>query len=246
MSFSPIGQTDVIATPANQSEAGTPAGKTECATSLPATSEIATWLATRLPSQANKAAVSRMQSHGVTVDIKYRTMFPEGGGVYDLAVGCTMRGGDQKAALADIEKFLTPAPIRQIEMWLAELSVLTAGKGREGLDAELLLTAYSSRLAQFPADVVKYVLTEKTWKWFPAWEELDRICRSKTSPRRMMAEALRNPVEPEEERRLATPDEKERIRELIAEKFPNVPQSWRDEAERQVAGGYQFSGEAAE
>lgn len=243
MSFQRIGATARDVTQASQSKVGTQHGRTTSGALQVSTSEIAEWLASKVPADIDKAAVSRLSSRGVGVAVKYKTMFPAGAPAYDLAVGCTATGGDRAAALVDMERLLTPAPVRHIEAWLAELSVLTAGRGREGMDAELMVTAYSSRLTKFPADVVKDALTVKTWKWFPAWEELERYCNAKASPRRMMVEALRREDVQEPERRLATPDEKARIRDLISEQFPNVPQSWRDEAERKIAGGYNFQGE---
>jgi hypothetical protein len=114
-----------------------------------------------------------------------------------------------------------PAPVRQIEEWLAELSVMTAGRGREGFDAELMLNAYSSRLGKYPADVVRYALLVKTWKWFPTWDEVEKICEAMAGPRRQMILALeRGPKPPEKEWRHATPEEKARIAALVDELFP--------------------------
>lgn len=165
----------------------------------------------------------RAQSHGVSIAVRYEGRYPSNGPSYDVAVSCDVFGdnGQREAALQDMIGFQTPAPIRDIEFWLAELSVLTAGKGPDGVSAELLVSAYSSRLSQYPADVVRYALLKKSWKWFPTWYELKRICESKASPRRHMIAALSKP-EPDNEpvRREPTQEEIDRIQELVDSMFP--------------------------
>ena len=191
----------------------------------------------------DKAAVSRASSHGVSLEVKYEGRYPIGANgeylpSYQVAVGCDIHGTTEQrlAAKADLENFMTPAPIRQIEQWLAELSVLVAGRGREGFDAELMVTAYSSRLAQYPADVVRYALLAKLWKWFPTWEELERICKAKTGPRQHMIAALSKPEpDPEPSKRITTDEERARIAALIAEQFPDLPQRWKDRAVNEIA-----------
>lgn len=205
--------------------------------------EIALWLADHSPKDMDAAAVSRALSHGVNLSVRYEGRYPSGPNgerlpSYQVAVGCDAHGGDRAAALADLVNFQTPAPAREIEKWLAELSVISAGKGREGFDAELAVTSYTSRLSEFPADVVRWALLEKTWKWFPAWEELEKQCRAKASPRRQMIAILSQPEpEPEQERRPMTEEERERARALIAEKFPSVNQGMRARALAEATKG---------
>lgn len=230
----------IISQEGPHSKIGTPRGGRGLVT--PESSEIAGWLAKQAPADMDKAAELRAQSHGVSLAVRYEGRYPSGPNgerlpSYTVAVGCRIHGNDEqrKAALADLVKFQTPAPIRQIERWLAELSVLTAGKGSDGIAAELQLTAYASRLAEFPADVARFALLSKTWKWFPSWAELEQVCKAKAGPRAHMIAALSQPEpDPEEERRPPTEEEKQRIRDLIAEKFPEVSQEWRDAAEREL------------
>ena len=238
MTFTPIGETGRTLAEKNQSAGGGKLGETGSGTSLQNSSEIAAWLAKQTPGNMDKAAVLRAQSHGADLMIRYEGRYPSGPNgerlpSYQVAVGCEVNGSQaaRDAALADLRNFMAPAPIRQIENWLAELSVLTAGRGKDGFEAELALTAYSSRLAQYPADVARYALLGKSWKWFPTWAELEAVCNTKTGPRRHMISALARP-EPDlaPTRRPPTEDERERIAALIAEKFPNVPQGWRDRA----------------
>ncbi len=141
-------------------------------------------------------------------------------------------------ALADLEKFQTPASVGDVEEWIGELSVLTAGKGVGGFDAALLISAYSVRLREYPADVVRQALLGKTWKWFPAWDELKKVCDSLASPRRQMIAALKRPErEAEPKRRPPTQDEKDRIAALVAEKFPDASLPWRKRAVEEVTLG---------
>ena len=248
MTFASIGQKATALAKRVPSEGGTRPGKTDVAMSHQHSSEIAAWLSKHTPADMDRAAESRALSHGVGLEVRYEGRYPSGPNgerlpSYTVAVGCDVSGSNEQrlAAFADLEKFQAPADIRTIEGWLAELSVLTAGKGVDGISAELLVTAYSSRLSRYPADVVKYALIEKSWKWFPTWAELEKVCDSKAGPRRHMIAALMQPApDPEPKRRPPTQEEKDRIAALIAEKFPNVPQSWRDAAEREVTRGNCF------
>lgn len=253
MTFKAIGASAETLRPNEHKMDGAEHGRANAVVQHQATSGIATWLGNQAPTDMDKAAVSRASSHGVKLSVRYEGRYPTGPNgeslpSYEVAVGCRISGTDEQraAAKADLVNFLTPAPVPQIERWLAELSVLTAGRGREGFDAELMVTALSSRLSQFPADVVRYALLERTWKWFPTWAELEGICRAKSSARKHMIAALSMPEpDPEPERRPPTREEKDRIAALIAEKFPDVPQHWRDRALEEVAGADQPQ-EAAE
>lgn len=245
MTFMPIGETGQTLAGKNQSVAGHRHGETVSVTKPRSSSEIAEWLATHVPADVDRAAESRALSHGVSMAVRYELRFPGGPNgehlpSYSVAVGCDVQGTDAQRFLAkqDLENFQTPASIREIERWLAELSVLTAGRGVDGFSAELLVTAYASRLAEFPADVVKYALLRHPWKWFPAWAELEKVCNAKAGPRRHMIAALSQPEpDPEPTRRPPTNEEKARIADLIAEQFPNVPQPWRDRALKEVTKG---------
>lgn len=171
----------------------------------------------------DRAAASRALSHGADLKIRYENRFPSNAPSYEIAVSCEATGSPEQreAALADLRSFQTPAPVPSIEGWLAELSVITAGKGPDGFDAELLVTAYSSRLSQYPADVVRHALLKKTWKWFPTWDELQAICEAKASPRRHMIAALSKPAPDQApSRRAPTQEERDRIQALVDDMFP--------------------------
>lgn len=173
-------------------------------------------------------AVSRAQSHGVGLLVKTDLRFPSGPNgeampSYQVAVGCDVHGTEEqrRAALVDLEKFQTPASTRQIEEWLAELSVISASRGRGEFEAELMVSAYASRLAKYPADIVRHALLTHAWKWWPAWDELQRVCETKAGPRRQMIEALKQPPpNPEVKTRPATQEERDRVQAMVDEMFP--------------------------
>jgi hypothetical protein len=174
----------------------------------------------------DKAAVSRASQHGVGLQVKYEGRYPTGPngerlGFYTVATGCEVSpDGNHSAALADLKKFMTPAPIREIEGWLAILSVTVAKRKDDEFAEELRLTTYASRLSRYPADVVREV-THATYTFWPTWAEMEKRCESMTSPRRHMIAALeRGPDKPESARRPPTQEERDRIQAMVDELFP--------------------------
>ena len=170
----------------------------------------------------DKAAVSRASQRGVGLRIKYEGRYPQGQPSYIVATGCEVSpGGDHAAALADLHNFMTPAPIRQIEAWLAELSVMVAKRQGDEMEEGLRLTAYASRLCRYPADVARAVTIGASYKFWPTWDELEKRCEAMVSPRRQMIVALeRGPAPPEPEYRPPNAEERARIQALIDEMFP--------------------------
>ena len=121
---------------------------------------------------------------------------------------------DRAEAAAAIEGFFTPAPKPQIEEWLAELSVITRRKHDDDITEGLRLSAYSARLAEYPADIAKEALLRHKWLFFPAWAELQDVCDKLAAPRRAMLWHLQNAkIEEPEEREAPSP---ERRAEMIA------------------------------
>lgn len=180
----------------------------------------------------------RAKSHGVGLRVRMAGRYPNGPNgeylpSYTVAVGCDIHGtrAQRAAAVADLVNFTTPPPVRAIEDWLAELSVITAGRNREGVEVALMLNAYSSRLERYPADVVRWSLLRKSWQWFPTWDELEKACEAKAGPRRHMIAALsqREP-DAEPDYRAPTDDERERVQAMVDEMFPAVSQEWREAA----------------
>lgn len=180
----------------------------------------------------DKAAVSRASQHGVGLRVRYEGRYPEGQSAYIVATGCDVSPtGDRDAALTDLRNFMTPAPIRQIEAWLAELSVLVAKRQGDEIEEGLRLTAYASRLSRYPADVARSVTISASYKFWPTWEEMEKLCEAMTSPRRQMIASLeRGPLPPEPEYRPPTSEEKARIQSLIDEMFPSSSKEEKDNA----------------
>jgi hypothetical protein len=125
---------------------------------------------------------------------------------------------DRGALLADVNKLMTAAPTREIEGWLAELSVIVARRPQEPLDEAVRLTAYASRLAAYPADVARSALLSHRWQFWPTWDELASVCDALASPRRHMVAALMAPPDEPEGERKRPAGELERMRE-IARRF---------------------------
>lgn len=104
-------------------------------------------------------------------------------------------GPEAKAAShAALSRLETPADVRQIEGWLAELSVIVARRKDDQFTENLRLEAYASRLRQYPADVAREAVLGRSWKFWPAWSELEKICDQLSAPRRAMLKALAEPI----------------------------------------------------
>ena len=206
-------------------------------------SRISAWLSKQRPTDMDKAAVSRASQHGVGLQVRYESRYPTGPNgerldSYVVATGCQVSpDGNHSAALADLWKFMTPAPIREIEGWLAVLSVTVAKRKDDEFAEELRLTTYASRLARYPADVVREV-THATYTFWPTWAEMEKRCESLTSPRRQMIAALeRGPDKPEPARRPPTQEERDRIQAMIDQMFPSKSQADRARAVNEALQG---------
>jgi hypothetical protein len=82
---------------------------------------------------------------------------------------------------------MVSAPVRQIEFWLAELSVIVARRADDEFGEELRITAYSSRLSRYPADIARHALLGIPHKFWPAWSELEAICNKLASHRQQLS-----------------------------------------------------------
>jgi len=65
---------------------------------------------------------------------------------------------------------------------------------------EATIKLYARDLSEYPADIVRGVLDDwgRREKWFPAWAELAARLDEKTAKRRRIAEAVKNPIKPED------------------------------------------------
>lgn len=248
--FTHIGRTAETAMRASLPEAGNSAGRGGAVASPADIERVAAWLARQRPADMDKVAVSRASQHGVALQVRYDYRFPSGPNgerlpSYAVAVACDVsQGGDREAALADLRNFMAPAPVREIEAWLAVLSVTVAKRRDDEFTEELRLTTYASRLSRYPADIVREV-THATYSFWPTWEEMEKRCNALAGPRRQMIAALeRGPEPPEPKRRPATQEERDRIQALVDEMFPNETPKDRERAVDEVLRGSCMKGEA--
>lgn len=94
--------------------------------------------------------------------------------------------GAIEAAREKVEHAMTPPTRSQVEQWLAELSVITARREDDQMTEALRLSAYSNRLADYPADVARHALLVHRWKFFPSWMELAEVCDEELKRRKQM------------------------------------------------------------
>lgn len=240
------GRTGGTGTPANPPMGGSNAGGTAVAPSRDDT-RVAAWLAKQAPADMDRAAVLRAQSRGAGLRPRIEWRYPTGPNgealpSYAVTVGCDVGGSPEAraAALADLRNFMIPAPVEQVEEWLAELSVIVAKRADSDLADGLRLEAYASRLARYPADVARAVTVDRRpmWKFWPSWSEIEAEADRLASPRRHMIAALEAPPKPREpERRPATDEERQRIAALVADLFPNTDPAMRDRAVSEALSG---------
>lgn len=95
-----------------------------------------------------------------------------------------------EAARAKLDASMTPAMPDQVNLWIAELSVITARREDAPEVEALRLSAYRSRLSAYPADVSREALLGHPWRFFPAWAELAEVCDRLVAERRQIKAAL--------------------------------------------------------
>lgn len=94
--------------------------------------------------------------------------------------------------LGKIEVLCAPCGAQHAARKLTELRMLTAHRARDGEDVELMAAAYTSRIAQYPADVVEAACD--AWsnanQFWPTWAELKDHCDKRMRGRTQIREAL--------------------------------------------------------
>lgn len=208
---------------AQSSKTGTPRGGLGFAT--PGNSpHLAERLASRSPADVDSRLVSSAQRCGVELKERYDP----------VSRMMVMRARVASPAEVDavFSKFvhaMTPPTRDQSEAWIAELSVITARREDDAGTEALRLTAYSSRLADYPADVVKHALLSRRWKFFPSWAELADACDELVLPRRRMMRALDEaerradePAQPENESQRITAEKAEAIMKELSAKLGRI------------------------
>lgn len=138
-----------------------------------------TWLSGHSPRAVEEKLDSLLLSQGVSLvgerEITFATEGPNGEMIparTPRLLGYSVRGSVSEELAERLENFMAPAPPEAIEQWLAELSAISAKRADDEFTEELRLVAYTRRLSCYPADLVKHVLLDVTWKFFPTWHEL--------------------------------------------------------------------------
>jgi hypothetical protein len=148
------------------------------------------------PEETGQKMQSLLKSLGVEQRDEYRLEYPKEGGFKRVLVSSRVVGNPlSDADMQRLARFMTPPTVEHCEGWLAELSVITAQRQEGELTGALKVQAYIKRLRRYPADIVHDVLMERTWKFFPTWEELERALENMEKPRRELL-ALANACEP--------------------------------------------------
>lgn len=158
-------------------------------------------LAERLAARTPAEVDSRLVSSALQCGVELRERYDPASRM--MVMRATAKSLDEVDAVTS--KFvhaMTPPTRDQSEAWIAELSVITARREDDPGTEALRLTAYASRLADYPADVVKHALLSRRWKFFPSWSELADACDELVLPRRRMMRAL-----DEAERRARKPED---------------------------------------
>lgn len=200
-------------------------------------SRLLSWLVDRAPDKVDSALVSRASSRGVTLRVTMTGGRTSEGGFDIWARGCEADGpaDAMQQMIEDVEATMMPAPIDMIERWLAELSVIVARRPDDEFGDELRVTAYASRLSRYPADVARKAALGVSWKFWPAWSEMERVCERSVAGRRHMIDALRRGPQAKEARKLPTAEERAAlVRQLVRNKFSDAPKGWRERAVAEV------------
>lgn len=204
------------------SATGTQLGERGLATSE--NSRAAAWLARQRPQDVDRAALLRASSLNAGLAVQMIEGLP-------IKVSVTGEAAARRDAVNALAGFMTSAPKGQIEEWLAELSVITRRRQDDDITETLRLSAYSSRLSDYPADVAREALLKHKWLFFPAWAELQDVCDRLAAPRRAMLWHLENAPQAQE------PDEREiPSAERRAEMVAYAQRVTREMAERATNG----------
>ena len=155
------------------------------------------------PEGVTDLAIRIGREEGITVRPEYKTYYPtdeKGNPLPSYRIcevvlfSADVTNQQRRRLLSRLEKLNCPTPSDMFETWLAELSYTVIRRPGSEVDELGKAAAYASRLTEYPADVIKYVLTEHPWKYWPAWVEMKEICDRQVITRRAMTHKLRRLV----------------------------------------------------
>lgn len=110
---------------------------------------------------------------------------------------------DLKLAAETVRKSMARMHPSEIQKGLARLRVLTKVRAETTDDIRLSLAIYADEMANYPADVIRYVIKTqpKIIPWWPAWSELSERLDLYTRKRQRLLDAIekaiRTPIEPQ-------------------------------------------------
>jgi hypothetical protein len=144
-------------------------------------------LAAMSPTETGQKITSLLKSLGVEQRDDYRIVYPESGGFKRELVKRRIVGRAlTEDELERLARFLTPPTVAQCEAWLAELSVIAPHRQDGELTGALKVDAYIRRLREYPADIVRHAMLERTWRFFSSWFELEAVLKPEAASRESM------------------------------------------------------------
>lgn len=148
-----------------------------------------------------------------------------------------------EAAQRRLDHSRTPPTNDQATGWIAELSVITARRPDDDLTEDLRASAYSRRLAEYPADVARHAVLVHRWKFFPTWAELADVCDELVADRNRLQFALNQAAAslrerglsakalPDEASAVMTPEERAASRQRVSEMLEQAAAKMRARAD---------------
>jgi hypothetical protein len=139
----------------------------------------------------------------------------------------------QERARQMVAKSLTPMTPSECLGLLGEMKLSTICRPEQGHDLEAQLALYARKLQEYPADVVRKVLTTQPnqSKWWPAWAELKERLDVFSERRRKLQRAMMTWKSPPSS--TAAPSARYRAPERPAK--PREPEMTQDQAEADLA-----------
>jgi hypothetical protein len=149
------------------------------------------------PSEADRALVASLPpSVKISLQSKVRTWDTSGEFLGEV-VGYELKGyvsePERMHALDMVAHSLSPMSMSEAQKLLGKLRILTKVRAESVDDIRATFAIYAQELAEFPADVVRKVLTtqHKISKWWPAWAELEDRLRFYARTRHNLHNALK-------------------------------------------------------
>ena len=213
-----IGQTGQTGSRANLNVVGSNAGQAGAAASQADTAKLKAYLVRHSPKEVDAALVLRASQLGVELKVQFDYRFPKDAVGNPLPLVTIVKGvqilgteADCTEAHSKLSGLLAAPEMRDVEAWLAELSVIVARRAEDEFSEGLRLEAYASRMRRYPVDVARDAVLGRTWKFWPTWAELEKHCEELVAPRRAMLAALERRATSDLPHYAPAPERRERV-----------------------------------